>query len=130
MKTLSDSICFLLAWELLGRLRASHLLNWIVEHETILTLNALRELDGVRQPFWASSSPLPIDVTLVNPSEVSREEITRSDLSTREFQIRAMKHSLFLPVSSSSASQHVVLWCSLLLMAVSLPPSFPSADMP
>lgn len=48
MKILSDSICFLLARELLGRLRASHLLNWIMEHEAILTLNVLRELDGVR----------------------------------------------------------------------------------
>ena len=63
MKTLSDSICFLLAWELLGRLRASHLLNWIVEHETILTLNVLRELDGVRKSrqcnLWTGVENIP-----------------------------------------------------------------------
>ena len=34
-KNLSDSVCFLLTWELLGRLRVSHLLSWIVGHELI-----------------------------------------------------------------------------------------------
>lgn len=65
MKTSSDFLCFLLAYGLLGRLRASHLPNWIVGCEIILTLNVLRELDGVREPFWVSSSPLTVVVELI-----------------------------------------------------------------
>lgn len=48
MKTLSDSIYFLLTWELLAMLGASHLLTWIVGQETILMWNVLWDLNGVR----------------------------------------------------------------------------------
>ena len=68
-------------------------------------------------------------MTLVNPSEVSREKNNKVRPFTKKISDLGQEHPLFLPVDSS-ACQHVVPWCSLLLMAVSLPPSLPSADMP
>lgn len=127
---------FVLGQEFLGKPGAAHLLNWIMGREISFTLNVLWDLDGAREPSWASSFPPSVVVELMwcdlmNPSEVFKESITRSGpLPVGDFQVRAWSHSLYLSESSSSACHPVASWYSLPLIAVSLPSSLPSADMP